>query len=156
VRKLLQKMGIGMFFLAWPAFLIYLRRAERTRIIVEHDGKILVTKNWISDNKWSLPGGGLHKDEPIVRGAIRELSEETGIVASSRQLRFVAEQQYNGYGLRYQYHIFILKLSELPDVRRQRHEVSEVAWINPHELTTRNAAVDTLVACKALLSMPRT
>lgn len=146
MRRILERIGVVVFFLAWPAFFVYLRRSERTRIVIADGSKILVTRNWISDGKWSLPGGGLHRGEPIVAGAQRELLEETGIALESRQLRFIGKQAYRAYGHGFVFHIFTAQAVETSDLRRQKHEVSRMEWIEYRELNVDNAAQDTLLA----------
>lgn len=150
MRRFFQKMGVLIFFAAWPAFYFYFRRGERTRAVVEHAGKVLVTKNWISDNKWSLPGGGLHSGEPLMQGVVRELREETGLHVQTRQLRFIAKCQYRQYGLKFDFNVFRLNLEESPVIKRQSHEISETAWLDPNELNTKNAATDTLQALRKI------
>jgi ADP-ribose pyrophosphatase len=142
MRRLLEKLGIIVFFLAWPAFYIYLKRSERTRIIIAEGNKVLVTRNWISDGKWSLPGGGLHQKEPILQGAQRELFEETGLRVSQEQLRYVGKQTYRNYGHTFVFHTFVARDVDMSDLRRQKHEISRTAWISPANLTERNTAQD--------------
>ncbi len=148
MRRLLERLGIVVFFLAWPAFYIYLRRSERTRIIVTNeDGtKVLITRNWISDGLWSLPGGGLHRGEPVATGAQRELHEETGIKLEARQLRFVGKQTYHKYGHTFVFHTFVAHAPAFDKLRRQKHEVSRMEWIDPRLLNRSNTAQDALMA----------
>lgn len=146
MRKTLERIGVVVFFLAWPAFWLYLRRGERTRIIVANGNKVLVTKNWISDGAWSLPGGGLHKDEPVLAGAQRELREETGIRLRREQLRRVGKQEYRRYGLRFVFHVFVARNVDSSTLHRQKHEVSRLEWIDYHQLTSRNTSQDALRA----------
>jgi ADP-ribose pyrophosphatase YjhB (NUDIX family) len=146
VRTILERIGIVVFFLAWPAFYIYLRRSERTRIIIANGGKILMTRNWISDGKWSLPGGGLHKDEPVIAGAQRELREETGIDIDPRQLRFIGKQTYRKYGHAFVFHTFVAQNADATTLHRQKHEVSRMDWIEPSRLDSRNTSQDALMA----------
>jgi len=146
MRRLLERIGVIVFFLAWPAFLIYLKRSERTRIIIANGNKVLVTHNWISDGTWSLPGGGLHKKEPIIQGAQRELYEETGIRVEQAQLRYLGRQTYRKYGHSFVFHTFIARDVDSSSVRLQKHEISRTAWLTPAELTDQNTAQDALKA----------
>jgi nucleoside triphosphatase len=59
----------------------YLRGIEVVGgVIVENSkGKILLTRAQKWHNKWSMPGGHLEPGESIIKGSIREGSEETGL-----------------------------------------------------------------------------
>lgn len=154
MRVLLEKIGKVIFFLAWPAFYVYLRARERTRILVEYNGQVLATKNWISDGDWSLPGGGMHKGEPVVRAALRELQEETGIVAESQNLRHVGHFTYKKYGLKFNYHVFALHLTAEPRLRIQAYEISRAQWFTPSKLRNQtDIAPDTAQALDAWLKL---
>lgn len=54
-------------------------------VVFNPDGKILLLQRAATDsmpNKWELPGGAVDDDDPtILRGAARELAEESGLVA---------------------------------------------------------------------------
>lgn len=126
---------------------VYFRRNERTRIILMHEGRVLALKNWISDGKWSLPGGGLHKGEPIVAGALRELQEETGLMLDGRQLRHVGRARYKAYGLRFDFHIFIARVGS-DAVERQRIEIAEMEWLTESDLRADGPAPDALLALR--------
>ncbi len=142
MRRLLEKIGVLIFFLAWPAFYVYLKRSERTRIIIANGNKVLVTRNWISDGAWSLPGGGLHQKEPIVQGAQRELYEETGLRVEQTQLRYLGRQTYRKYGHYFVFHTFVAHNVDISSLSRQKHEISRTAWMSPAELTDLNTAQD--------------
>lgn len=151
MRRLLERIGIVAFFAAWPLFFVYLRRSERTRIILHDEGKVLVMRNWVSDGTWQLPGGGLHSHEPIIDGALRELREETGVVLEKRQLRFVAQRGYRKYGHRFRFHVFVAQGFDTQALHMQAHEVSRLEWIDHRALTPQNAAPDTRLAIEAWL-----
>jgi 8-oxo-dGTP pyrophosphatase MutT (NUDIX family) len=58
------------------------RRAARV-LLIDHTGRVLLFRGWDparpSHRYWFTPGGGLDPDESTVRGAARELAEETGL-----------------------------------------------------------------------------
>lgn len=47
-------------------------------VIAVNRGKLLVAEPTFAPGRWDLPGGGVHPDEGIVDGAVRECWEETG------------------------------------------------------------------------------
>jgi 8-oxo-dGTP pyrophosphatase MutT (NUDIX family) len=155
MRRFLQLIGTLIFFGAWIAFWIYYRRGHgRTRVVVVHEGKVLVMKQWISGGKWHLPGGGLRKDEPMAEGAARELLEETSLQLDPRQLKPVGKARYTNFGLAYDYYVFATGVGSSA-VRAQRIEISELAWLRPADLTPRNAQADTLRAVEMVRSEGR-
>ena len=144
MRKLLQRLGTVVFFCAWPAFFVYFRVGrDRTRVVLLHEDKVLVMKQWISAGKWGLPGGGLHKGESMAGGAVREIFEETSLRLDPRQLQHVGRGTYRKFGHRFDYQIFVARVGS-DSVRAQRIEVSELEWLRPGELRVRNSSPDTL------------
>jgi len=55
-------------------------RKRGDAVVIRH-GKVLLVKDK-GVNKWSLPGGGVHKGERSCQAAARELYEETGLRAT--------------------------------------------------------------------------
>ena len=148
MRSLLQRFGTVVFFCAWPAFWAYHKLDHgRTRVVLIHEDKVLVMKQWISPGKWGLPGGGLHKGESMAGGAARELQEETSLQLDPRQLQPVGKATYRKYGLSFVYHVFVTRVGSR-SVRAQRIEVSELEWLRPGELRAHNASPDTLAALR--------
>jgi 8-oxo-dGTP pyrophosphatase MutT (NUDIX family) len=146
MRRFLQFVGTVVFFCAWPAFWIYFKRGYgRTRVIMVHEGKVLVMKQWISAGKWSFPGGGLHRGEDRADGAAREVKEETSLQLDARQLQQVGTGAFRSYGLSFDFYVFVTGVGST-NVRAQRIEVSELTWVYPEELTSDNAGPDTLLA----------
>src|SRR5690606_38891347 len=68
------------YLAAQPVFLVTSRR-PRTRVFVfsKDAHSVLLIRNYISDGKWDLPGGGVKRGESLAAAAGRELHEETMI-----------------------------------------------------------------------------
>ncbi len=58
-----------------------------TRIIVQFGKKILLTEKEAAPGLLELPGGQRKHNEGLKAAALRELKEETGLVATPKQLR---------------------------------------------------------------------
>lgn len=146
MRRFLQFVGTVVFFCAWPAFWVYFRVGrDRTRVVLTHDDKVLVMKQWISPGKWNLPGGGTHKGESMEGGAAREVYEETRLRLDPRQLQHIGRGTYRKYGHRFDYQVFVTRVGS-DKVRAQTIEISELEWLRPGELRAHNSSPDALHA----------
>jgi len=149
MKNIWSFLGIVIFWLSWPLFWLYLPSTERTRILLLHGSKILVVKSWIGSGKWGLPGGGLHKDESVLDGALRELVEETGISIAERQFMVLPSDIYSDVGLHFVCHYFAATVPKVPTTRKQYIEIKELDWVERRKLNNRNAAADVLTALNA-------
>jgi len=98
------------------------------------DNKILLIKNSYK-TKYTIPCGGVNKNESIIQAAIRELKEETGIEVSENALifyqKYINLEEYKEDHI----HLFELFLEVLPDVKVDNREVT---W---GEFKTKNDAL---------------
>jgi len=102
---------------------------ERTRVIVTSAGKILLVKDWLGDGSWSLPGGGLHRGEEAMSGAVRELWEETGLRVTVTELRFLGQMNLRGHGFSIVGNCYRLKLSSPKLLKPRGGEILEACWL---------------------------
>jgi 8-oxo-dGTP diphosphatase len=126
------------FWLLWPSLYFYLRNSSRTRVIILSGDEILLIRNWLGPGQYTLPGGGVRKNEKPVVAAVREISEETGINISSNSLvpvipKFLATEK----GMRYNCYSYFTKLGSETKLKRQKFEIAELKWVNIHEATTK-------------------
>jgi 8-oxo-dGTP pyrophosphatase MutT (NUDIX family) len=141
-----QRIGIVLFWLTYPMSWSALRGSKRTRILIVCGNYVVVTKRWLGEGKWSLPGGGLHKAEESSDGALREVREETALQLKSSQLRKDSEQIYEHHGLSFSYALFTTKVSKRLPLQHQKFELVAAEWIHYSELNTSNAQPDVLSA----------
>lgn len=84
---------------------------SRTRIgcrgIVVQDGKLLVSREEVSDY-WMLPGGGLEETETLEACCTREVLEETGYLVEPIEKFLVINEYYEE--CRYISHFFVCKV----------------------------------------------
>jgi 8-oxo-dGTP diphosphatase len=97
-------------------------------------GKILVDRTWLGDGRWGLPGGGLHKGESSIDGALRELAEETGIKLVATDLQYIAGHRMSVQGLSFKYDLFKTELKDFPELHRQAGEIVDAQWLTQSEL----------------------
>jgi ADP-ribose pyrophosphatase YjhB (NUDIX family) len=151
MRKLWRLCGRAAYWLTLPALKVYLRPTQRTRVLVVHNQKLLVIKAWLSDGRWSLPGGGLHASELAVAGVKRELQEETGVVLDTAVFQPGDTFQFKNHGLLFSYQLFTVKAAEAYPLSKQRLEITDVAWLPISAVSAQNAAPDVLQALRTWL-----
>lgn len=110
------------------------------------DGKVLVTKSWLSDGSWQLPGGGRHRDESAMAAVSRELREETGIDITIDRFTKLGEFSAKNHGFRYAYSLFEARFDTRPVTRRQKWEIVTIDWLIPDEIRRSKPSNDLLAA----------
>ena len=56
---------------------------QGARIIIVQDRSVVLVSHWYAPWVWTLPGGGVNKNEAPEAAAIREAREETGFIIKS-------------------------------------------------------------------------
>lgn len=84
---------------------------ERKLLLLEHN------PYKINANKWGVPAGKIDPNEPPFDAALRELFEETGIVASPSQVHELGKLYISKHDVAYIYHIFQVDLESMPEVQ---------------------------------------
>lgn len=128
--KLWEILGRILYVITYPGIWLVIKcTPPRTRIIVKSDNKILLAKDWLGSGKWSLPGGGLHRNEDPQIGAIRELKEETGIVVQKSSLHYLGTLNINGDKLGSRLICYWTEISENHIIKKQHIEILDVRWV---------------------------
>lgn len=96
------------------------QKRRRGTVIIELADGILLTQ--MRGDRLLLPGGQAERGEPRIMTAIRELYEETGLVAESVRYLFDFESSY------YHHKVFYVTASGKP---RPRSEVANLAYYRP-------------------------
>ena len=138
--KIWNLAGRIIYYIFFPLISLVIRFTTRTRVILEFEGKILVVKGWLGDNKWFLPGGGLHKHESPEKGALRELYEETSIKIVESDLKKIGQGIYDEGDTKYRYYLYYVRLNEKPKVKKQQLEIIDTKWIKPEEISVSNSS----------------
>lgn len=89
----------------------------RATVIIERQEGILLTA--MSSGIYLLPGGAVEQRESPLVGAVRELEEETGLVADSALFLFEHHSHSNVH------HVFLVRASGKP---RARNEVKQLGY----------------------------
>lgn len=136
MSKLWQLIGQVVFWLSWPALFIYIRGSRRTRVLLVHNDKALLVKNWMGRGKWALPGGGAHAGESMVEALVREVREELGIMLSTGDCVSYGLRTFAKRRLHFEYELYMVELGELPTLKLQWLEIADAQWFTRTEIET--------------------
>jgi ADP-ribose pyrophosphatase YjhB (NUDIX family) len=121
-------------YLAYRLLLLWWRvrrpRHEGALVALWHAGAILLIRSSYR-RSWSLPGGGVGKDEMPRSAALRELDEELGVVLPESALRFVAAQCIFWEYRHDRTLIFEAELREAPRLRPDNREIIAAIFQTP-------------------------
>jgi 8-oxo-dGTP pyrophosphatase MutT (NUDIX family) len=129
VKKILGAVGIMAFWASWPISFIYLRLHERTRVLLITGEQVLLVRTWHGPGSWSLPGGGMHKNETKEQAAVRELMEEVGIGLGIEQLKPLGTKKHHEYKLSFTCHYFVAVLPESIQAYPSLPEILDARWV---------------------------
>jgi len=149
MKQLMRYIGTLAFWVSWPVSYVYLRLRERTRLLVLAEGKVLLVQTWHGPGNWSLPGGGIHKNEDISLAATRELMEEVGVGIGTEQLKPLGVQKYTEHGLTFTCHYFLVELNQALQLRPRLPEILDAQWVSHAELSRYALAADARDALSA-------
>ena len=93
---------------------------KRATAVVIKNGKVLLVRDK-GKQKFSLPGGGIHRDEPTLSAAIRELYEETGL----RATKAIRLRDCDYKGSKNEHKVCLI---EANGEVRLKHEIDKFVW----------------------------
>ncbi len=116
---------------------------------ITRDKEVLVTqrhpdKPW--PLKWEITGGSVLKGETPIKGALRELKEETGILTQESDLRFVYSYLMKGMPAIYYCYMIVINRNNT-EIKLQRGETIDYRYISYDrfkELIQTEKFVDTI------------
>lgn len=133
-------LGIGGrvgFWIGWPALYLYMLSSERTRVIISCGENVLVVKGWLSDGRWNLPGGGMHKGEQPMQALLREVYEETKLRLTGDKVTFI-RLCHRTRGFHYDFHLFRTELIDMPVPLCEPYEIADAQWLPWRQLLDGN------------------
>lgn len=133
--------------------LAYREKHVRVRVLVRNDdGELLLIRNWFGHQKWSLPGGGIRRNETPAEAAVREVHEETGIRLAIEDLHELGTFPYPGDHRKYMIACFRVDMPKRPPklAHHRRLETLDISWFPIKTLPRdRSLVVDMAVALLA-------
>src|SRR5258707_7716367 len=100
---------------------------DRATVLCVRDDRILLVAR--ERSRWALPGGRIRRDEAPHEAALRELEEETTLVADELMYLF----QFNGFNTQHQ--VFFAEVAS--DLTAQpRNEIARCTWVATVKIPT--------------------
>jgi ADP-ribose pyrophosphatase YjhB (NUDIX family) len=131
MKKLTVLLAKIITIIGLPVSAILLHRSKRVRAVIISGDKILLVRSYIGHQRWSLPGGGIHKKETPNSAVAREVFEETGLNFKADKFTFIGEGQLSaglpGMFAEAQFLLNRVPEQTQPTIRRPL-EVIEAAW----------------------------
>ncbi len=122
----------------------------RVRVLILSDtSEVLLVRSWLGNQKWSLPGGGIRRDERPAEAAVREVYEETGIRIAIDDLHELGSFTHPDPKRRYTIACYKVDIPKRPPriARHRRLEMLDVGWFPLTSMPSdRGAMVDMAVA----------
>jgi 8-oxo-dGTP pyrophosphatase MutT (NUDIX family) len=117
-----------LYILLLPLIRIVIRRTRRAYVLLVCEGEVLLVKNWLARDRFWLPGGGVHKNESMQDGAVRETYEEFGVKVDNSQLKSRAKGRMQDDNLGFEYEIFTCYIAKKPIMVVDKNEIVEYGW----------------------------
>lgn len=114
------------------------RRGEVVLVIQRPDGQTLLhTKQFYPEGVYRLPTGGVHPDESVLSGAVREAREETGLTVTVDGFLGTVEYEFCHEGRRLFFVSYVLLLQandHRPVVQDPDEQITGFRYVPPREI----------------------
>lgn len=109
----------------------------RVRILLLNEyNEVLLVRSWLGHQSWSLPGGGIRRNEPPKLAAIREAAEETGLDLPEKSVKEIGQfpNPYSSAPFTIICFAATIKKQEPHQAQHRRLEVLDSAWFPVKQL----------------------
>lgn len=138
IQRLWNRFAAPFQLLYWR---MSLSHAEGAKLLIEHDGKLLMIRETYGPQHWTFPGGRLKKEEAPTDTARRKAMEEVGITLTNPHYlgSYFHTRQYKKDAICV-YYEKVTSSSCTPN----DSTVAEAGWFTPEEIThlTHSDSVD--------------
>lgn len=126
-----QRLGRLIFVVIKPFLKFFMSDKLRTRALVRNQGKVLLVRNWVGSQRWTLPGGGLQSGEAPRQGLKRELVEELGLDLDMEEFKQILTTQQSEETVDFPIIIFEIRSQGKTALTVRRPEIIEAKWFDP-------------------------
>lgn len=148
-KRMFGTVGAMSYWLSWPLLWAYMNGTDRTRVLLITNREVLLVRNWLNPSIWSLPGGGIHKNEAPIDAASRELYEETRIALGVDQMQSLGVHPFRQHGIQIICHYFAAPLKQTVAAIPRPPELLEAEWVPLTQLDSYKLGKDVQEALRA-------
>lgn len=105
----------------------------KTKVVIVHDGRVLLVKSVADPKTWTLPGGTVRHKELVLLAAIREVREELGFRLRDESLRQLYTLSPEDPPMYNDYTIYGAFVESRPPIRLSL-ELLEASWFTLQNL----------------------
>ncbi|KFN03086.1 NUDIX hydrolase [Bacillus clarus] len=98
--------------------------------------KVLMVHN-VAQNVWSLPGGAVEKGETLEKAVVREVKEETGLIAEAGGLVAINEKFFAEQGNHALFFTFRANVVTGELCAEDEEEISAIEWVDRKTVNER-------------------
>lgn len=115
---------------------------ERARVVIFNDQRQVLFIHEVASNRWSLPGGGIEKDETPLEAVVREVKEETGLTIDASKFQLLGVLRKPDVQIDYVAHIFTVTVHGADTAWRfNGREVLAIEWFDLDNLPVKISRV---------------
>ncbi len=145
VKRGYAKLGRVAHLTAKPFIRLLMREKHvRVRVLIRNDdGEVLLVRSWFGHQKWSLPGGGIRRNETPTEAAVREVYEETGIRVALGDMHELGAFIYPHPDRKFTVACYRVDMPKRPAklAHHRRLEMLDVSWFPMAALPKEHSAV---------------
>jgi len=107
-----------------------------TGVLLNSKNQLLIVKQRVSESRqWSLPGGRLEHGETMEQAVVREVREETGLIAEVRQLLYLCDVSPMDKIIHATFFLdYIAGEITMPDNARDENPIADVKFVDANAL----------------------
>lgn len=122
-----------LYLFTFPISGLLLHNSHRVRVIITVGDEVLLQRSSVGHQRWSIPGGGIEKNESDEDAVIREVQEEVGVRLHKKDLVKLGWQRIpyrKGWPI-INLTFFQVELSKKPPLSISRPlEILDVGWFS--------------------------